>query len=74
MVQGDGAMKTRMAGRKRTREKQTAGQEIIASLNEAIRWAKGEEVRFASQPFTCRNQTFRCHPEEQSDEGPALSF
>ena len=44
MVQGDGAMKTRMAGRKRTREKQTAGQEIIASLNEAIRWAKGEEV------------------------------
>lgn len=37
-------MKTRMAGEKKTRRKQTAGQEIIASLNEAVRWAKGEKV------------------------------
>ena len=36
-------MKTRIASDK-TKGKQTAGQEIIASLNEAVRWAKGGKV------------------------------
>ena len=37
-------MKTPMAGRKRTQGKQTAGQEILASLSEAVRWARSEKV------------------------------
>ncbi len=37
-------MKARITGRKRVHGARTAGQEIIASLNEAVRWARGETV------------------------------
>ena len=37
-------MKARIAGHKRTEGRRTAGQEIIASLNQAVRWARGEKV------------------------------
>jgi putative transcriptional regulator len=37
-------MKARITGRKRVHGARTAGQEIIASLNEAVRWARGEKV------------------------------
>ncbi len=37
-------MKVKAQARKRAAKKPTAGQEIIASLNEAIAWAKGENV------------------------------
>jgi putative transcriptional regulator len=37
-------MKARMSGRRKAQGKQTAGQEIIASLSEAARWVRGEKV------------------------------
>jgi putative transcriptional regulator len=37
-------MKAQIAGRKRAKGKPTAGEEIIASLKEAVRWARGETV------------------------------
>lgn len=37
-------MKTRIASHKGTQGKRTAGQEIIASLNQAVRWTRGEKV------------------------------
>lgn len=37
-------MKNRASDHKRAARKRTAGQEIIASLREAVRWAKGEKV------------------------------
>ncbi|SRR5579885_1323214 len=37
-------MKRQITDRKVTRRRPTAGQEIIGSLNEAIRWAQGERV------------------------------
>lgn len=37
-------MKPQATGSKATHRRATAGQEIIGSLKEAIRWAKGEQV------------------------------
>ena len=37
-------MKARIAARKKAQGKPTPGQEIISSLNEAARWARGEKV------------------------------
>ena len=37
-------MKVKVQAQKRAAKKPTAGQEIIASLNQAIAWARGEDV------------------------------
>ena len=48
-------METGRVGRKRTQGKQITGQELIANLNQAVRWAKGERIRFGLQPFGFRD-------------------
>ena len=37
-------MKGQVARRMKAKRKPTAGQEVIASLNEAVRWVRGEKV------------------------------
>ncbi len=58
-------MKTRTAGLKRTQEKQTAGQEIIASLSEAVRWMNGEKVSIRITTLHVKQANVRCHLKEQ---------
>ena len=44
LLEREEAMKRPAAARRKAPGKPTVGQEIIASLNEAISWAKGEDV------------------------------
>ena len=37
-------MKDRIVSHKKAQEKRTTGQEIITSLHQAVRWARGEKV------------------------------